>query len=570
MRFIYLLLQLPLNSRQCASFSTILASNNRLSRSLFNSIIGQDIDYSINPKPSAHLIGYIEPTQLPKLERILKSTGFDNVYHEQNIHHHDVSKNEVIYRYRHVIASGMLKLIQDNDMNAIDLGEAPRYIPVQAGEEIVLVENGWSFLDPDESEPMSAFDIDAANEEGQYKPKWGQADLSHDNEKRFHLSSLGFDIKRMSSDEVMNQSKDISNRSREVLLQGGTDNFNEKLTNNDIDLTGSIYDFDVGIFTCAIGNNPLFTTNDLSPLTASSGWLTFMRPISDDHIELVYPDKNVVDQRIEVIDAKSGCHLGHYFGEDGYCINASSLNFYASQDTFAKINHPTSWNALHLCNDTLNKSQQIVKDILMKNVRYQEVILGAGCFWHVEYALRRLPGILDTTVGYSGGNISSPTYEKVCKERTGHAEVVRVIFDPTILDFDKLLDCFLAMHDPTIVRAHGKRSKDGQYRSCIFFPDEEQKKVATNAIIRCQKQLGKVLSTQVATFPRNAPFFWTAEDRHQLHDQSVKKKTEDDLKTLSEVEWLLGYGRRSSSIWGSSEISIVDDSEDDGMARMMI
>lgn len=570
MRFIYLLLQLSLNSRQCASFSTILASNNRLSRSLFNSIIGQDIDYSTNPKPSAHLIGYIEPSQLPKLERILKSAGFDNVYHEQNIHHHDVSKNEVIYRYRHVIASGMLKLIQDNDMNAIDLGEAPRYIPVQAGEENVLVENGWSFLDPDESEPMSAFDIDAANEEGQYKPKWGQADLSHDNEKRFHLSSLGFDIKRMSSDEVMNQSKDISNRSREVLLQGGTDIFNEKLTNNDIDLTGSIYDFDVGIFTCAIGNNPLFTTNDLSPLTASSGWLTFVRPISDDHIELVYPDKNVVDQRIEVIDAKSGCHLGHYFGEDGYCINASSLNFFASQDTFEKINHPTSWNALHLCNDTLNKSQQIVKDILTKNVRYQEVILGAGCFWHVEYALRRLPGILDTTVGYAGGNIPSPTYEKICKESTGHAEVVRVIFDPTILDFDKLLDCFLAMHDPTIVRAHGKRSTDGQYRSCIFIQDEEQKKVATNAIVKCQKQLGKVLSTQVATFSRNVPFFWTAEDRHQLHDQRVKKKTEDDLKTLSEVEWLLEYGRRSSSIWGSSESSIVDDSEDDGMARMMI
>merc|ERR1711862_43533 len=134
------------------------------------------------------------------------------------------------------------------------------------------------------------------------------------------------------------------------------------------------------------------------------------------------------------------------------------------------------------------------------------------------------------------------------------------------------IDCFLAMHDPTRVRAHGKRSKgSGQYRSCIFPLDEVMERIALNAIVDCSNQLAKVLSTEVKLLSLDS--FWIAEERHQRHDERVKKKSQSDVKTLSEREWLLEYGRRSSSIWGSSQTiqhAIDDDDNDDGIARLMI
>ena len=190
----------------------------------------------------------------------------------------------------------------------------------------------------------------------------------------------------------------------------------------------------------------------------------------------------------------------------------------------------------------------------------------------MEFALRRLPGVIDTKVGYAGGTLTYPSYEDVCKKDTGHAEVVKVTFDSSVLNLRKLIDCFLAMHDPTIVRAHGERAvKTGQYRSCVFISDKEMEKIANDALTECRKQLAKILSTEVKPLPMEASF-WLAEERHQLHDERVKKKVGNELITLNEIDWLFEYGRRSSSIWGSSETAPVefDDSEDDGMARMMI
>jgi peptide-methionine (S)-S-oxide reductase len=95
----------------------------------------------------------------------------------------------------------------------------------------------------------------------------------------------------------------------------------------------------------------------------------------------------------------------------------------------------------------------------MKQVDRGEIILGAGCFRHVESSLRRLPGVIETKTRHAVGNTSRPTYNDVCKGKTGHTEVVKVSFDPAVCDPRKLIDCWLAMHDTTTVRAHGKRAK---------------------------------------------------------------------------------------------------------------
>ena len=204
---------------------------------------------------------------------------------------------------------------------------------------------------------------------------------------------------------------------------------------------------------CAIGGLPLFASTDLSPMTGSSGWLTFTRPISIDHVAHIEPEKESPDQRVEVIDSRSGAHLGHYFGTDGYCINASALRFIPLESTDGNENvpsasRPVSYRSLGDFENTSGSlSVRLLNALLDKAVRYESVALGAGCFWHVEFALRRLPGVLATETAYAGGNTQSPTYRDVCNGDTGHAEVVKVIFDPGVLPYDILFDCFLSMHD---------------------------------------------------------------------------------------------------------------------------
>jgi methionine-S-sulfoxide reductase len=111
-------------------------------------------------------------------------------------------------------------------------------------------------------------------------------------------------------------------------------------------------------------------------------------------------------------------------------------------------------------------------------------------------ALRRLPGVIETWAGYAGGHAAAPTYQQVCTGETEHAEVVKVGFDPVVLNPRILLDCFLSLHDPTKVRAQGKHAVTGQYRSCIFV-DPSFESVVQLALHDCQAQLDKELSTQV-------------------------------------------------------------------------
>jgi peptide-methionine (S)-S-oxide reductase len=137
---------------------------------------------------------------------------------------------------------------------------------------------------------------------------------------------------------------------------------------------------------------------------------------------------------------------------------------------------------------------------------------GAGCFWGVEAAFRRLDGVTGTRVGYAGGHTADPTYKDVCSDRTGHAEVVEVTYDPERVPYEQLLAVFWAEHDPTQLNRQGP-DVGSQYRSAIFVHDEEQRRAAETSRDRVQERSSRPVVTQI----EDAPPFWEAEDYHQRY-----------------------------------------------------
>jgi peptide-methionine (S)-S-oxide reductase len=141
---------------------------------------------------------------------------------------------------------------------------------------------------------------------------------------------------------------------------------------------------------------------------------------------------------------------------------------------------------------------------------------GAGCFWGVEATFRKLPGVKDTTVGYSGGHLPNPSYEQVCTDRTGHAEVVRVEYEPAEISYEQLLDVFFANHDPTTLNRQGPDS-GSQYRSTIFYHSEAQRAAAQAAKERLQQS--GTHRRPVVTAIEPAREFYRAEEYHQQYLQ---------------------------------------------------
>ena len=151
----------------------------------------------------------------------------------------------------------------------------------------------------------------------------------------------------------------------------------------------------------------------------------------------------------------------------------------------------------------------------------EKAIFGAGCFWGVEAAFRKVSGVVATSVGYSGGTTEEPTYEEVCSGRTGHAEVVEVCFDPDKVTYQELLDVFWSSHDPTTLNRQGP-DIGTQYRSAIFFLDETQGEAARAS--RDQLDQSGRLHARIVTEITPAPAFYIAEDYHQQYfDKRAKK-----------------------------------------------
>jgi peptide-methionine (S)-S-oxide reductase len=147
-------------------------------------------------------------------------------------------------------------------------------------------------------------------------------------------------------------------------------------------------------------------------------------------------------------------------------------------------------------------------------VAIEKATFGAGCFWGIEARFAEMPGVLDTAVGYEGGELEHPTYKEVCTDRTGHAEVVDVTFDPGRLAFDALLDAFFAMHDPTQVNRQGP-DWGSQYRSVIFAHGDEQMRQAQAKI--SELNASGAYRKPIATKVEPATTFWKAEEYHQRY-----------------------------------------------------
>ena len=144
----------------------------------------------------------------------------------------------------------------------------------------------------------------------------------------------------------------------------------------------------------------------------------------------------------------------------------------------------------------------------------EKATFGAGCFWGVEARFAEMPGVLDTAVGYEGGDLEHPTYKEVCTDRTGHAEVVDVTFDPSRVSYDTLLDAFFAMHDPTQVNRQGP-DWGSQYRSVVFAHSEEQARQAQAKI--AELNATGAYRQPIATKVEPAKTFWKAEEYHQRY-----------------------------------------------------
>ena len=147
----------------------------------------------------------------------------------------------------------------------------------------------------------------------------------------------------------------------------------------------------------------------------------------------------------------------------------------------------------------------------------ETAIFGAGCFWGVEAAFRRVDGVVETAVGYAGGQTAEPGYYDVCSGQTGHAEVVRVVFDPERVDYERLLELFWQVHDPTQVNRQGP-DIGTQYRTVIFYGSEAQKEAAEASKAKLVAA-GHPIATQIEP----APEFWIAEDYHQQYFEKNRR-----------------------------------------------
>jgi len=142
----------------------------------------------------------------------------------------------------------------------------------------------------------------------------------------------------------------------------------------------------------------------------------------------------------------------------------------------------------------------------------EKATFAAGCFWGVEAAFLQLPGVVDAVSGYIGGTTVNPTYRDVCSDTTGHAEAVEVTFDPSKISYDKLVDAFWKLHDPTQMNRQGP-DVGTQYRSAIFTHSAEQTQAAIASRERAQARFSKPIATQILP----APAFYRAEDYHQRY-----------------------------------------------------
>lgn len=264
-----------------------------------------------------------------------------------------------------------------------------------------------------------------------------------------------------------------------------------------------------GIYVDLVSGEPLFSSID--KYDSGTGWPSFVRPLEEANIK-TREDKHLFFQsRTEVRSKLGDSHLGHVF-PDGpaptglrYCMNSNALKF-IPKEQMKEAGYEKYLSLFETKKTPEGKKKG------QGPVSTEVAILAGGCFWGMEEIIRKIPGVQDTIVGYTGGFVEGPTYEVVKTGKTGHAEAIQITFDPKVLSYETLLEWFFKMHDPTTKNRQGN-DVGTQYRSAIFYADDAQKASAEKVIAVTDKS-GKWKSKIVTEVVPAKPFY-PAEDYHQ-------------------------------------------------------
>jgi len=276
---------------------------------------------------------------------------------------------------------------------------------------------------------------------------------------------------------------ELNPEEKRVILEKGTEApFTGQFENNHKD----------GIYTCRQCNAYLYRSSD--KFDSGCGWPSF-----DDEINgAVEKHLDADGSRTEIICNRCGAHLGHVFSGENltqknirHCVNSVSMDF-------------------------LETGKNTIMDGTRLNFEKEKTLyLGGGCFWCIEAVFKMIKGVKEVVSGYAGGQKENPKYDDVCSGETGHAEIVKVVFDPTSVSIEKILEVFFDAHDPTTLNRQGN-DVGTQYRSVVFTETVEDEEIVESFIKKVKANFSEPIVTEISILAQSGNGkFYSAEGYHQ-------------------------------------------------------